>query len=636
MFKEFVHINRLERYHWSWGGWEIPRGEKITPEEREKALEEARIKEAAARDQQRLRESLWDENDRKVLLWWWAFQVIDGADMEQMAQIPLEPHILDENIGDPLEFWEDLDRIIELSGRRIRVGKEIKREMPPQFVDALFWAVLAAHIMGLNFYIETDANGQPVLVDNENPTTPDRQQLMEELQETLRSKGTYQRDSMKSGDAGILQENNHNIPKIHTYIASAAFFANSNAMWVKGLSGYKTDLLQGVTARAWGGKPTKEMIKNDPMLGAGDRSFLLAFWEDTETNRAALQMLNSRNLEGIKSIEAHPNFRTGAEKMNNIIRNPSQIIMPAVMSAAAIGVLAIGLKMVLGKDSEWWKRLLGLVVTSMGVAFTGPVIGNLMTATGMAKKSREASLGLPVGWRDTFPAQFGQLTRDVEDIAERLTAGSNQWIPMILGEHGPKITRYPVGAMLSVLNPHEEKYDAYAPDTPLKDEIEQTLWELKIENPENPQVLHELVRYSFVRFQRLYPDEKDPEKLTLPEILSKINQKDKWINPYVKQAKELVSDEPEKFDALSIFAANPTTWWAFKLQDLREHFDPYDEYSENKQKEEITCALQEAIPHERYLIIKKYLKIIFPKEKVARDNFETWLTLREFLEKEKA
>lgn len=143
------------------------------------------------------------------------------------------------NIGTPGELEDDLGRIEGLFTRNdlvvIKNGKPEKKEkMPPQFIDAVYGAVLTAHILAQGFYITTE-NRQPVLHDNQRPERTDK---MKSLQEVLQRR-EWQGDSFHtaSRDRSII------IPKIDTYIASAAFLSQGG----KDLKSYRSELESKLT-----------------------------------------------------------------------------------------------------------------------------------------------------------------------------------------------------------------------------------------------------------------------------------------------------------------------------------------------------------------------------------------------------
>lgn len=68
-------------------------------------------------------------------------------------------------------------------------------------------------------------------------------------------------------------------------------------------------------------------------------------------------------------IKNNPAFKTLEQKQVEMGDNPTKLIWPTVMGAAAIGLLYMGLKMIFGKDSKVWERLLGGFVLAGGLAF---------------------------------------------------------------------------------------------------------------------------------------------------------------------------------------------------------------------------------------------------------------------------
>lgn len=550
--------------------------EPLSPEALRIKQEQEKTRLDAERKTEALKESKWTYEDLNALMLpgHGQYKMLNGADIKDIDRVMKEEIILDKKMWDPREMSDDLTRIESVIHRAdivvMKNGKAEKKEkMPPQFIDAIYGVVLTYHILGQWFYITTDASRQPILHDTHKPARTDQ---MQSLQSVL-SKREWQWDSFhtQARDKSVI------IPKIDTYIASAAFYSQK---WGD-LKTYRAGLESKIHKDP--NTPLTYAEIEASGLNAGEKSFLLS-WYDRK-NDFALEKIQERQKAGIMEIKNNPAFKTLEQKQVEMGDNPTKLIWPTVMGAAAIGLLYMGLKMIFGKDSKVWERLLGGFVLAGGLAFGWPVIKQVWDATGAGDKSRQLLEGSPVlRDRGTTPIDGRIGSIDLAWVGARFNrlsarlSGPQDWDKIIMNPQiGDDLMKYPVGAMLASLNPEPgSPYKDYATDPKTMGEIKIMLEKLPTETGERER-LNQLLKQSFERYKELHPadDIAAQKKLKLPETIQSIDNADGWINA-IPQWKWWIPDALEGKDksiyALKIIARKAGDWGNLTVSDLDRYF----------------------------------------------------------------
>lgn len=302
----------------------------------EAAEQKAEQEKLTAKRLEELKTSKWTVDDLKTLL----FEVgnngygyLNGADIKniQTMQIEAQKGILDKHYGDPVELQTDLTMLEEVEAHDdiviIKNGKREKKEkLPPQVLDSLYAMVITNHILGQNFILTVDKDRQPLVTDNQNPSTPERQAQAKNLETTLRQKNNgdtplvreWQGDKITKPDGS----GSRVIPKINTYITTGAFLAMnmpdigshddlSKAQYnassgEKNLHEYRNTLLGKMS-----GKVDEKSIKESD-LTAGEKSFLLA-WKN-ENDDGIFSGIRDRQAAGFLNILSNPTYKTVEQK----------------------------------------------------------------------------------------------------------------------------------------------------------------------------------------------------------------------------------------------------------------------------------------------------------------------------------
>jgi hypothetical protein len=116
--------------------------------------------------------------------------------------------------------------------------------------------------------------------------------------------------------------------------------------------------------------------------------------------------------------------------------------------------------------------------------------------------------------------------------------------------------------MLAALNPGvNSPYKDYAVDDKQMENIRATLGKLSTHSGDREK-LNQLLKQSFKRHKELHPNIalEEQKKLTIPDTIQSINKSDGWIDEKLQKLTDMVSSEPEKMNALKIFAKHPKEW----------------------------------------------------------------------------
>lgn len=206
----------------------------------------------------------------------------------------------------------------------------------------------------------------------------------------------------------------------------------------------------------------------------------------------------------------------------------------------------------------------------------------MLKATGQTTKLREAATGAPITRDRAFKplesptdmVDTGRLSGFVNRFMARFS-DADDWSEILMNpEVGPKVSTFPVGAMLSVLNPEPDSpYKDYATDKKEMEEIRATVGKLNTRTGEREK-LNQLLKQSFERHRELNPkmDLTSQKKLTLTDTLESINSADGWIDKKLQEAHDMVSNEPEKLNALKVIAKHPKEWGDLTVEELYAYF----------------------------------------------------------------
>ena len=646
-----------EHEHRQWGRWhDHGRPEPLlraTPldeieiQELEKKRQEEAQKELSAKKLWQLKASKWTEDDLQALMFniheGSRYAYLNGKNPEIVKQVELEAQagILDKKYGNPQELQADLtlleevetrDDIVIIKGEKL----EKKEKLPPQILDALYAMTLSNHILAQNFLLTVDENRQPIVTDNANPSTPERQEQAQELQKSLRQK--------TSGDSPIIREwqgdnikkpdwsNSRIIPKINTYITTAAFLAMNMDMGAhddasqrefasvgtKDLPNFRNELVGRLQ-----GKVDEKSIKESD-LTAWQKSFLLA-WKN-ESDDGIFSGIRDRQTAGFLDILSNPYYKTAEQKTaenstNMISKNYGKIAFWAIGIAAFIG----GLSMLLGPNSKFWQRIVGGFMLLTVWAFGAKTLDGLVGKTGLYAQTNKTANGTPVdGTGPLNESSEINIVWSVKDKWRRFInrrGSSEQGVEILMKPELEPITKkYPAWAMLYALyegSPTEQnKYANYKSDDAESTAIHATLDTLS--TPEEKQILLNLIETSWERNMEIHPElnenKKKKKKLKLPEIITSLDTADSWMN-YLP---DWIWGTEKKIAALKIIAPKAKEWGGISLKRLQKYFIEGETGPDND------VLLSELIHgDEEYAAVKSYV------ESFDMENQE--LTLQQYL-----
>lgn len=503
----------------------------------------------------------------------------------------------------PQAFNDDLKairRLIHRKGKDSHLEGTEKESLSadPYGMDFIYGLLLQEHFLQLGFYIETAANSQPILHDNNKPDPEDpakqkkREQQMAWLQAALRS-------SEFQHDVGSVASRYDNTHQITVYLTAAAYHGQPEkdlTTYIQNLEGsIQKDPLKPLTA---------DQIKASS-LDTGQKSMLLAWQRDKDgdiINGDNLALIQKNQLEKVERAREFYDKKTFREKVVDVVQNPMKAV-PMLLAAGFIGACLYG-AIKLFKKWGFFGTVGAMILGLVGGGLALQQWSKLWKSSGAGDYVADRINGVPVDRKeaaDNPPARITEKMKElwskakgwIENLQTRI-AGPEEWSLLLMREDvGPQITAYPAGALLYALNsgrPTEQwEFTSYEKN-PKMAEIRATLG--KLNDVEKGQLLA-LVSTSWERQKEIDAKKKETtiqddlnpsaQNLNLGKLIKNIDDSDSWWNTlpdWTGWKNGLFAQNTAKTEALKVMASDgdPTKatnierWGTLTLKQIENHF----------------------------------------------------------------
>jgi len=483
--------------------------------------------------------------------------------------------ILDNHFGEPLEFTKDLNLISNGFKNETLVidGNEMQSLAEnTEGKKFLYGLLIQRHIFDQKFSISIGDNNQPTLRDESWDQSQKRQEQMTWLQRAL---SEYEFSESKKSPF----KKNDNTSLAAEYIAASIYRNHPD------LVGFRNDLyrkiwLQNNTLLS---EENKKRIEESNLL-PDEKSFLLA-WRDTRKD-SVLNQIQSKQEQYVKNARENFNQKSPETHLNELMEKPFTK-SAQLLAAGAIGAALLVFAYKQMKKWGFWGTLSWLIAGLIGGSIILPLGDKAWKTFGLWEKLKDINEWKPINRDDANDNSFANLDKSI--IAPIQTnwarfqarlAGGQEGINILMNKDvGQDIaTKYPVYAMLNILNPEDTntwgKYEdpKVLPGTTLA-AIKTWLNKLPT-GPENQQAqLNTLAKDTWERYQKTQQFTtngwKDKAKTTnLADMLAAIEKEDGWLNAIISK----VSNEPKRKEALKVIGQNPKEWSKISIGDIKKYF----------------------------------------------------------------
>lgn len=459
--------------------------------------------------------------------------------------------ILDEKLGDPLEFKED----IEIVNAMIADEKEYGY-LTEEAIDYIFGCILNAHTFGKGKKLVLEGNQPVVKTGNTN--------------EDLRWKWVL--DTLHFWiklNSPITARDNQS--KIADYIAAYTYHnTDKNLVW------HYSTLAQKVLGTNTDVNLTQDKIEKSS-LSASEKSFL-SQWLGQEWR---LWNIQEEQREYVERARENTKWKSFETIKRDFIRAPLTTISqlsPVTGLALGAGIIwgLVRLFVGEGKTSKFfwviaailgWVAIVGNIKTAEKLWWevSGKEMGNIVTQA--PRRTVDTGDALTEEWRE-FSAGFSE---EWDRFSASFTT-SNDWRGLILDKRvWPKLVKkYPTGTILSVLNPDpNNKYNEHGKwrgTTAQEKEIKEILEKLE---PAEKETLNTMLQETWNKYKEGQWTSLTHEGLkngTIKDMIDSIDVTYGWYSKLWRPA--YWANESEKTTALTEFTKRPKKWKDTKIGDL--------------------------------------------------------------------